>query len=164
MTSSKVQKMLDLFFAFNNVEGRDSLHIEGSTYSDKFFRWNKDTFKTDVKFLVIFNNDRIVMFDRLKVKDRLAGNLDRIKTSPDKYNFGIHPNVVSDLMMIINVEEFTEKDKLELARDMEIQQFNKARRKAEYEKYHCNCKEPKYRMKVSENGNTTYCITCNKLK
>jgi len=161
---SKIQKMLDLFFAFNHVEGRESLHIEGSDYSDKFFRWTKKTFKNGSKFTVIYNADRVVMFDTLKVKDRISGNLDKVKSSPNKNLFGIHPNVVSDLMMIINIEEFTDKDKLEMARDIEIQQFNKNKRIAEHNKTHCTCEIPNYRSKVSENGNLTYCITCNKMK
>lgn len=164
MNVSKVQKMLDLFFAFNDVEGKDSIHIEGSFYSDKFFRWTKDTFQVDTKFVVIYNKDRVVMFDRQKVKDRIVGNLDKVKSSPDKINHGIHPNVVSDLMMIINVEPFTEKDKLELEREIEIQTFNKNKRKAEYEKHHCTCNNPVVKNRLNKAGEgIDWCGICLKV-
>jgi len=164
MDNFKVKNMLNLFFTFHDVDGKDSVYIEESLYDDKFFRWKKDTFKSGKDLTCIYNKNRIILFDTIKVKERLASNLDEIKNNPSKTLFGVHPNIVKDLVYEVTVEEFTEKDKLELARDMEIQQFNKAKRKAYYEKNHCSCEKPNYRTNVNRNGSSTYCITCNKMK
>lgn len=154
--------MLDLFFAFNKVEGRDSLHIEESTYDDKFFRWNKLTFKNGKKFTVIFNPVSVKMFDTVKMRERVSANLDKIKNNPNKTLFGIHPDIVKDLIMNINIESVSDEE-IEEMKERKIEMIADAKkRKEKYDKYHCTCKIPNKRTKVSENGINTWCVTCKK--
>lgn len=164
MEVAKIEKALDIFFTFHDLEGRDSVYIESSSYDDRYFRWKKDTFKSGKKFTVIHNADRIVMFDTIKVKDRIGSNYEKIKSNNTNSLFGIHPDIVKDLIMKMNIEEFTEKDKLELERAIEIQTYNKNKRKEKYNDNHCICKVKVKKELINKIGKITkYCGTCNKL-
>lgn len=122
----RITEILRLFLTFNYVEGSDSLNFEHNEYNDKFFRWTKDTFSHKEKFCVVFNDESIKMFDRVKVMDRLKANLEKIKSSPDKVNHGCKMDVVKDLVMIIPITELTDDDILEIdAALVRIEEYQK---------------------------------------
>jgi len=106
----KITTILELFLAFNYVEGSDSLNFEHSDYDDKFFRWTNESFSHQERYCIIFNNISIKMFDAVKVRDRLGANRDKIKSSPDNKNFGCNIDVVKDLVHVIPIEILTDKE------------------------------------------------------
>lgn len=162
MNSVKVQKILNLFLAFNHVEGGESLSIEENTYNDDFFRWKKGSFKHGKKFTVFFNKIGIIMFDTAKVVDRLTGNMDKIKSNKEKTKYGVNKGIVQDLIMVINIETVTDKEMLEIEeRRKELKAIAEAK-KREIKRKSCQCEKPLKRMKNSENGIFTYCATCAK--
>lgn len=116
----KVTSVLKLFFAFNKSKSEDSLELEESTYNDKFFRWKKDSFQHGQKLTVIYNENRIVIFDTLKVKERLLANRSKIQSSKDKENFGCQFNIINDLVAIIHGEEITEEEVIEFKENERI--------------------------------------------
>jgi hypothetical protein len=111
MTKDTVLKTLDLFFAFNNTNYNGSVIVECNSYDDKYFRWDRDSFKHKESLTVIYNNSRIVMFNTKKVRDRLGANMDKIQSSKDKVNFGCDFGLVKDLVSIMTVSPFTDDDR-----------------------------------------------------
>jgi hypothetical protein len=110
MNVSKVTTVLDLFFAFNYVENSDSLMVMENDYQDDFFRWEADTFKHDKILSAIVNKSRICLFKTESVQDRLRGNMEKIKSNPEKTKFGCDMRVVKDLLMCIPFAELTDED------------------------------------------------------
>lgn len=111
---TKITKILDLFLHFNYVEGSDSLNFEYNQYTDKFFRWTKETFNHHEKFCVVFSDVSIKMFDRVKVSERIKANINKVKASPDGHNFGCSMDVILDLVMTIPITPMTEQDFLDI--------------------------------------------------
>ena len=163
MTLEKVEKMLELFFAFHDVEGRDSLNIEENLYNDRFFRWKKDSFKHGKKFTVIFNDLGIKMFDTVKVRERLGANLEKIKNNNTNTLFAVDYDIVKDLIMNLNIEPITDEDREEFESWKKVILERKNHRETEWKKTHCTCDKPIKRtrqidaVKVFE-----YCLKCNK--
>ncbi len=106
----KLTTVLELFFAFNNYEGRDSVELEQSDYNDKYFRWTKDSFSHRQKYTVIYNNLFIFIFDTKLIRERLLANLTKIKSDDLKVNFGCNLDIVRDIVDIIEASEITEVD------------------------------------------------------
>lgn len=109
----KVTSILELFFAFNYTEDRDSLEIEESLYDDKFFRWTKDTFRHKKTLTAIYNDHRIDVFNTEKLRDRLIGNQDKISSDTNSENFGCKFGIVRDLTMSIYAEEMEDDEIIE---------------------------------------------------
>ena len=105
MTMENVTSILQLFFAFNGTSDSSSIEYEQSDYSDKYFRWTKDSFNHGQKLTVIYNEVSIKIFNTAKVKDRLSGNMDKVSSDKDKYNFGCPFGIVSELVEVIPVKK-----------------------------------------------------------
>ena len=105
---SKITTILELFFHFNKVKNSDSLHFEHSDYNDTFFRWTKDTFKHNKVLTISFNDVAIRMFDTVKVKDRVVGNMDKVKRNSDDTKFGCNFGIVKDLVHQIPIEKLSD--------------------------------------------------------
>jgi len=115
----KVTSVLELFFAFNKTEASDSLELIESPYDDKYFRWTKDTFKHKQTLTAIYSKRRIDIFKTEKVRDRLLGNQDKIKSDKEKENFGCVYGIVSDIVVPIYAEEITDEEIIEFEKENE---------------------------------------------
>lgn len=106
----KLTTVLELFFAFNNYKGRDSIELERSDYNDKYFRWTKDSFSHKQKYTVIYNDLNIFIFETKLMRERLLANLTKIKSDDSKVNFGCNLDIVRDIVDVIDASEITEAD------------------------------------------------------
>ena len=78
--------------------------ITETTYSDKAFRWSVNDFNVDGGELVInLSKDRILGFNAIKVRERLAANKPRLKHSKDKKQWGCNYEIVKDLVKSIPI-------------------------------------------------------------
>lgn len=126
----KITRIIELFLAFNYVEGAESMSFEYSEYDDRFFRWTRDSFSHGEKFSVIFNDKTIRMFNTKKVKERLVANVDKLKNNPIKTHFGCKNEVVKDLIMEIPIQELTDEDIKEIeSQIIELEQIQGKRAK-----------------------------------
>jgi len=121
MNKYKVTKILDFFFAFNYVEDSNSLEVFENEYEDDFFRWTPETLKHDSKLTAIVNSQKILLFSTEKVRERIVGNLEKVKSNDAKDKFGCLRVVVNDLLMEIPFQELTDEDILEVNASIEYQ-------------------------------------------
>lgn len=105
-----VTTILELFFTFNTSANSGSIEFEYSDYSDKYFRWTKDSFKHDETLTVIYNEKEIKIFNTAKVKDRIYGNMDKVSSDKDKINFGCPFGIVSELVNVLQITKLSDKD------------------------------------------------------
>ncbi len=127
MNKYKVTKVLDFFFAFNYVEDSDSLEVFENEYEDDYFRWTPETLKHDSKLTAIVNSQKILLFSTEKVRERIVGNLEKVKSNDANDKFGCLRIVVNDLLMEIPFQELTDKDILEIDANLEHQREMNAR-------------------------------------
>jgi hypothetical protein len=104
-----VTTILELFFTFNTSANSGSIEFEYSDYSDKYFRWTKDSFKHDETLTVIYNEKEIKIFNTAKVKDRIYGNMDKVSSDKDKINFGCPFGIVSELVNVLQITKLSDK-------------------------------------------------------
>ncbi len=105
-----VTTILELFFTFNTSANSGSIEFEYSDYSDKYFRWTKDSFKHDETLTVIYNEKEIKIFNTAKVKDRIYGNMDKVSSDKDKINFGCPFGIVSELVNVLQITKLSDED------------------------------------------------------
>lgn len=110
ITMENVTSILELFFRFNTSTDSGSIEFEYSDYTDKYFRWTKDSFKHDESLTVIYSNAEIRVFNTAKVRDRVYGNMDKVSSSKDKSNFGCPFGIVSELVSVIPITKLSDKD------------------------------------------------------
>lgn len=105
-----VTTILELFFTFNTSADSGSIEFEYSDYSDKYFRWTKNSFNHDEKLTVIYNETEIKIFNTSKVRDRVYGNMDKVSGDKDKINFGCPFGIVSELVKVLPITKLTDQD------------------------------------------------------
>tara|TARA_R110000803_G_scaffold154286_1_gene219050 strand:- start:2102 stop:2476 length:375 start_codon:yes stop_codon:yes gene_type:complete len=110
ISMESVTTILELFFTFNTSANSGSIEFEYSDYSDKYFRWTKDSFKHDETLTVIYNEKEIKIFNTAKVKDRIYGNMDKVSSDKDKINFGCPFGIVSELVNVLQITKLSDED------------------------------------------------------
>ena len=108
MTS--VTSILEMFFAFNTSADSGSIEFEYSEYSDKYFRWTKNSFNHNEALTVIYNEAEIKIFNTSMVKDRLYGNMDKVSSDKGNINFGCPFGIVSELVNIIPITRLSDEE------------------------------------------------------
>ena len=131
----KLTSVLELFFAFNRTEAKNSLSLEESDYDDKFFRWTKDSFKHKETLTVIYNKRRIVIFNTEKVRDRLGANMDKISNDETKTHFGCQFNIIADLVEVIHIEEISDDEVAKFNDELIKEREEYAKEKEKDERY-----------------------------
>ena len=107
---SSITSILELFFRFNTSSDSGSIEFEYSDYSDKYFRWTKNSFNHKETLTVIYNDTEIKIFNTAKVKDRIYGNMDKVSSDKDKINFGCPFGIVSELIKVIPITKLSDED------------------------------------------------------
>lgn len=110
ISMTSVTTILEMFFAFNTSTDSGSIEFEYSDYSDKYFRWTKNSFNHNEKLTVIYNEKEIKIFNTCKVKDRLYGNMDKVSSDKNKLNFGCPFGIVSELVNVIPIIELSDAE------------------------------------------------------
>jgi hypothetical protein len=105
-----VTTILELFFAFNTSADSGSIEFEYSEYSDKYFRWTKDSFNHSEILTVIYSDSEIRIFNTKKVKDRIEGNSDKVRSDKDKNNFGCVFSIVSELIQVLPITKLSDEE------------------------------------------------------
>lgn len=121
-----ITKILDLFLTFNYVEGSDSLNFEHSEYNDDFFRWTNNSFKHNETFSIVFNDNRILMFKKNDVRERLGANQEKIKSNPERTKFGCNIKLVKDLILSIPITELSDDDIKDIESNLRFQEEKQA--------------------------------------
>ena len=110
ISMESVTTILELFFTFNTSTDSGSIEFEYSDYSDEYFRWTKNSFNHNESLTVIYNEVEIKIFNTAKVKDRIYGNMDKVSSDKDKFNFGCPFGIVSELVKVIPITKLSDED------------------------------------------------------
>lgn len=105
-----VTTVLELFFSFNTSADSGSIEFEYSDYSDKYFRWTKDSFKHKETLMVIYNDSEIRIFNTEKLRDRVLGNMDKVSSDKEKHHFGCPFGIVSELVKVLPITKLSDED------------------------------------------------------
>ena len=104
-----VTGIIQMFISFN-TKGDATIECEQSDYNDEYFRWTNKSFSHGESLTAIYNESAIYVFDTSKVKDRLLGNMDKVKSDKAKVNFGCNYGIVEDLVFKIPIRKISEKE------------------------------------------------------
>ncbi len=110
MTRDLATKALKLFFQINDKDLGEDFEFRENTYDDEHFRWSKGDFKHGKKLTVIYNSNRILMFDTIKVAERLTANTDRLQHDKNKENYACKMGIVKDIVHRLNAEVLTDEE------------------------------------------------------
>lgn len=94
-----IEKALWAYFHFNFVQDSDSVDVTILDYSDKFFRWRKDSFKHNKKLTVIVDNSKLLIFNTVAIRERLLEMQRKVTANADSSIFGCHLEIVRDLAL-----------------------------------------------------------------